>query len=47
MHLVRIHLKSLLDLSGLILGIVNGLFLLKFYVRDRPKLRVEPISPEV
>jgi hypothetical protein len=39
--------KSLLNASALILGIVNGLFLLKFYLRDRPKLKVRPIHPDI
>jgi hypothetical protein len=47
LHAARTHFKSLLELSSLFLGIVNALFLLKFYLRDKPKLRVEPISPDV
>jgi hypothetical protein len=44
---VDLHLKSLLDASALVLAIVNGVFLLKFYVRDRPKLTVKPINKNV
>ena|SRR5437660_1657184 len=47
LQVARMHFKSLLDLSSLFLGIVNALFLLKFYLRDKPKLRVEPIAPQV
>jgi hypothetical protein len=43
----HLHLKSLLDASALVLAIVNGLFLLKFYLRDRPKLKVRPINSGV
>jgi len=39
--------KEILGLSALILSIVNGLMLLKYYLRDRPKLIVRPIHPEV
>src|SRR5713226_4849541 len=44
---LKVHVKSVLELSALILGIVNGLMLLKFYLRDRAKLEVKPIHPEV
>lgn len=37
----------MLEVSALVLSIVNGLFLLKFYARDKPKLKVEPVSPNV
>jgi len=47
LHAARTYFKSLLDISSLFLGIVNALFLLKFYLRDKPKLRVQPISPQV
>jgi hypothetical protein len=40
------HFKSLFELSSLFLGIVNALFLLKFYLRDKPKLKVQPIDPD-
>ena len=39
-------MDALLQNSALILGIVNGLFLLRFYYRDRPRLRVTPVHPE-
>jgi hypothetical protein len=39
--------KSLLEGAALFLGLVNGLFLLRFYTRDRARLRVEPVHPEV
>jgi len=38
--------ERLLELSALILGIINGLILLREYLRDRPKLMVEPIHPD-
>lgn len=38
--------KPVLELSALALGIVNGLMLLKFYVRDRAKLTVHAVHPE-
>jgi hypothetical protein len=44
-ELARAYLKPALELSALVLGIVNGLMLLKFYVRDKAKLTVEPIHP--
>jgi hypothetical protein len=37
--------KRLLELASLILGVINGWFLLKFYLRDRPRLKVKPVSP--
>jgi hypothetical protein len=47
LDLLIVHIKSLLDASALVLAIVNGVFLLKFYLRDRPKLTVRPINPRV
>jgi hypothetical protein len=44
---LKAHLKTALELSALFLGIINGLMLLKFNWRDKPKLRVEPIHPEI
>lgn len=38
--------KSILDLSALILTIINGMMLLRIYLLDRPKLVVEPIHPD-
>jgi hypothetical protein len=45
-QLARAYLRPVLELSALILGIVNGLMLLKFYVRDKAKLTVEPVHPQ-
>jgi len=45
--LTRAYLKPALELSALVLSIVNGLMLLNFYLRDKPKLTVEPVHPEV
>jgi len=39
--------RSLLDVSALILSIVNGFMLFRSYVRDRPRLSVKPVYPEV
>src|SRR6266540_5654554 len=39
--------ERLLEVSALVLGIVNGLMLLRLYLRDRAKLRVEPVHPDV
>jgi len=39
--------KSLLELSALVLSIVNGLMLLKFYLRDRARLTAHPVHPEI
>lgn len=39
-------MKELLELSALILSIVNGLALLKYYLNDKPKLSVYPVHPE-
>jgi len=41
------ELKEILGLSALILSIVNSLMLLRYYLRDRPKLIVHPIHPDV
>jgi hypothetical protein len=38
---------SLLQASALILSVVNGLMLLRSYLRDRPQLVVKPVHPEV
>lgn len=40
-------MKSVLESAALILGLVNGVFLLRLYLRDRPKLKVSPIHPDV
>lgn len=40
------YLKPFLELSALILGIVNGCFVLRLYLRDRPKLKVRPVHPK-
>jgi hypothetical protein len=39
-------LKPILESAALVLAIVNGLFLLKFYVRDRSRLVVTPVHPD-
>jgi hypothetical protein len=39
--------KILLELSALILGLVNGVILLWKFIRDRPILSIEPVHPEV
>lgn len=39
-------LKPLLELSALILSLVNGLMLLRNYLRDRPRLKVNAIHPD-
>lgn len=41
------ELKEIIGLSALILSIVNGLVLLRYYLRDRPKLTVHPIHSDV
>ena len=41
------YIKSLLELSALILSVVNGIWLLWFYLRDKPSLVINPIHPEV
>jgi hypothetical protein len=41
------EIKEILGLGALILSIINGLFLLQYYLRDRPKLSVHPIHPDV
>ena len=38
-------MKYFLDLAAIILGIVNGLFLLKFYLRDKAKISAKAIYP--
>jgi hypothetical protein len=39
--------KSVLQVAALILSIINGLMLLRFYLRDRAIVTVGPIHPEV
>lgn len=39
-------LKPILELSALILSLVNGLMLLRNYLRDRPRLGVTAIHPD-
>lgn len=39
--------QNILNLSALILSIVNGLFLLISYLKDKPKLKVEPVHPKI
>jgi len=39
-------MKLILELSALILSIVNGLILLSSYLRDKPKLTVRPVHPD-
>jgi hypothetical protein len=41
------EIKELLGLGALVLSIINGLALLRYYLRDRPKLTVEPLHPDV
>lgn len=43
----EMELKELLGLGVLILSVVNGLMLLKYYLRDKPKLKVRPVHPEI
>lgn len=38
--------KEILQLSALILSIINALMLLRHYLRDRAQLQVKPIRPE-
>lgn len=44
---LKVFFKSALELSALFLGVVNALMLLKLNLRDKPKLNLEPIHPEV
>jgi len=44
---MEINIQNLLGLSALILSIVNGLFLIRNHLRDKPKLVVEPVHPDV
>jgi len=46
-EIIRAMWKSALELSALILSIINGLMLLRSYLRDKPKLTVRPIHPDV
>jgi uncharacterized protein YneF (UPF0154 family) len=41
--ILSIELKIVLELSALILGLVNGLFLLKYYLRDKPRIFAKAI----
>ena len=38
--------RSILSLSALILGLVNGFILLRNYLRDKPRLEVKPVEPD-
>ncbi|HBE76785.1 MAG TPA: hypothetical protein DDW65_03255 [Firmicutes bacterium] len=40
------YIRKLLEMSALILSIINGLALLRQYLRDKPKLQVDPVHPE-
>lgn len=40
-------MKPFLELSALILSIVNGLILLISYLRDKPELTVRPVHPNI
>jgi len=40
-------MNTLLEYAALILGLVNGLILLWYFLRDHPRLVVEPVHPEV
>jgi hypothetical protein len=44
---LSILVSDLLGLSALILSIINGLMLLRQYLRDRPIVTVKPIHPDV
>ncbi len=44
---ISVLLKEVLGLSALMLGIINGLMLLRHYARDRAILKVHPVHPEV
>lgn len=39
-------MKALLESAALILSLINGLMLLKYYLSDKPRLCVEPVHPE-
>jgi hypothetical protein len=39
--------EPVLDLAALFLGLINGLMLLRAYLRDRAVLRVKPVHPNV
>ena len=41
------HAKHLMESAALILSVVNGAVLLRSYLRDKPKLLIEVIHPEV
>jgi len=41
------ELVTFLGFCALLLGIINGLILFRNYIRDRPKLTVYPIHPDV
>lgn len=43
---MHVLVKSILELAALILGLVNGLMLLRGYLRDRSILKVEPVHPD-
>lgn len=40
-------MNTLLEYAALILGLVNGLILLWYFLRDHPRLVVKPVHPEV
>lgn len=43
----KMGFKEFLGLSALFLSIINGSILLRNYLRDKPKLTVHPINPDV
>jgi hypothetical protein len=46
-QLLRGYGKYALETSALVLSIVNGLMLLRFYLRDRARLAAHPVHPDV
>jgi hypothetical protein len=40
-------MKSLLEAAALILSLINGLMLLKYYLTDKPRLQVRPVHPDI
>ncbi len=40
------EIKEVLGLGALVLSIINGLALLRYHLRDRPKLTIQPVHPD-
>ena len=45
--MIELTINNILPVSALILSVINGLILTYSYLRDKPKLVVSPVHPEI